>query len=118
MSDKLESLLTHIHEDASDIIQMVTHVESFECFLKNMPIRKAIIMSLLNIGEMVNRLPEEYVLAHRTIPWRSIVNLRNLAAHGYHVLNYDSIWQICQSSVPELLEFLETQMEAYKAIGP
>ena len=60
-------------------------------------------MTLINIGELANHL-SEYVAAQSRIPFRQIVGLRNRAAHGYLVLNFQMIWATVQDSIPTLKE--------------
>ena len=112
MNERVKSLLEHMFEDVQDILSMTDNINDFDEFYKNMPIRKATVMSLLNIGELVNRLPLEYTNSHPELPWRMMVNLRNIAAHGYHNLNHLIIWEIVQDSVPELSAFLQKELDA------
>lgn len=106
MNERVKAILEHMIEDVRDILLMSESVNDFEEFYQNMPIRKATVMSLLNIGELANRLPAEYTDSHPELPWRMMVNLRNIAAHGYHNLNHSIIWEIVQDSIPELNSFL------------
>jgi uncharacterized protein with HEPN domain len=80
---------------------------SFGEFTKNRMIRKAVVMSIINIGEMARRLPEDFKTANAEIPWRKIIDMRNLAAHGYHIIDDKIVWNVVQDSIPVLLEFLE-----------
>jgi uncharacterized protein with HEPN domain len=73
-------------------------------------IRKAVVMSLLNIGELASHLPQEYIQTHDAMPWKAMIAMRNLAAHGYHIMNLEIIWDTAVNSVPELLAFLEKQL--------
>jgi uncharacterized protein with HEPN domain len=84
MNDRTESLLEHMLEDAEDVILFAARAKSYDAFVQDKMIRKAITMSLLNIGELANHLPNEYKVAHPEIPWKNMTGLRNYAAHGYH----------------------------------
>ncbi|MCL2343778.1 MAG: DUF86 domain-containing protein, partial [Firmicutes bacterium] len=44
------------------------------------------------------------------LPWRDMVNMRNIAAHGYHIMSLDVIWDTVKGSLPELLIFLQKQL--------
>ena len=67
-------------------------------------------MSVLNIGELAKTLPQEYKEEHSSIPWKKIAGMRDIAAHGYHIMNDNIIWDVEMHSIPELLEFLEKQL--------
>jgi uncharacterized protein with HEPN domain len=108
MNERVESILEHMLEDAQDVVAFADEVGSFEVFSKDVKTRKAIVMSLLNIGELANQLPKDFTNAHLDIPWKKMVGMRNVAAHGYHILHLDMVWDTTQTTVPELLLFLES----------
>jgi len=103
-------ILEHMLEDTEEAILFAKEVGSFDGFSKDIKTRKAVTMSLLNIGELASHLPVEFTGAHSELPWRDMVNMRNFAAHGYHVMNLDVIWETVQVSLPELLTFLQKQL--------
>lgn len=78
-------------EDAQDAISYVKETGTMECFVRDKKTRKAVVMSLLNIGELANHLPREFIQTHNKLPWRSMINMRNIAAHGYHIMNIDVV---------------------------
>lgn len=67
-------------------------------------------MSVINLGELTKRLPDDYKRHHIGIPWRKIAGMRDLAAHGYHTMDYEIIWSVAQESIPELLAFIDRQL--------
>ena len=67
-------------------------------------------MSILNIGELVKKLPEDYKISHDEIPWKQISGMRDIAAHGYHVMDDDIIWDVVTHSIPDLVGFLRVQL--------
>lgn len=112
MNERVESILEHMLEDAEDIIMFAEEAGSLEAFSKDVKTRKAIIMSLLNIGELANQLPTEYKTNHAEIQWKNMIGMRNYAAHGYHTMSLDTVWATTQTSVPKLLNFLKSQLNA------
>ena len=111
MNERVKSILEHMLEDAQDAVTFANELGSLDKLVKDVKTRKAIVMSLLNIGELVNQLPSEYKVANSEIPWKNIIGMRNYAAHGYHTMNYETIWATTQSSVPVLLAFLISQLQ-------
>ncbi len=110
MNERTDLILEHMLEDAQDVVDFTARAGSFDVFSQDTMIRKAIVMSLLNIGELANHLPAEYTSAHQEIPWKRMIGMRNFAAHGYHTMSLRAIWDTAQSSVPSLLAFLRTQL--------
>ena len=37
------------------------------------------------------------------VPWRKIVGLRNLLAHGYWVIDAEELWDVARNKVPEFV---------------
>ena len=64
--------------------------------------RNAIIMPMLQVGELANSLSDEVIKAHSDIPWRDIIRLRHIAVHHYYKLDYEEVWDISKIDVPEL----------------
>jgi len=97
-------------EDASDAMRFAEEVGNAEAFTDSKLYRKAIIMSILNIGELAKNLPQEFKAAHAEIPWKKIAGMRDIAAHGYHVMDDDIIWDVVTRSIPDLARFLQKQL--------
>mgnify|MGYP002622363860 CR=1 FL=1 len=83
-------VLQHILEDLRDIGAFMGDL-SKDQFESNSLVKKAVVMSLINIGELSRQLPDSVKERHMHIPWASIVGLRNRAAHGYHVLDAEIV---------------------------
>ncbi|SRR6266542_2383430 len=60
------------------------------------------------IGEAANRVPIGFQMEHFEIKWGQIVSLRNRLIHGYDSIDFDIMWSIIQSDLPELVEKLES----------
>lgn len=108
---KNRPILLHILEDLQDI-EHFTRVADKEEFRINSMLRKAVCMSLLNIGEVSRQLPEALTSKYPEIPWNSIVGLRNRVAHGYHALDIEIIWEIITNDLFELKKAILDQLES------
>ena len=58
------------------------------------------------IGEAARRVSESFRLAHPDIPWRRIIGLRNILAHGYGEVRQEVMHSIATVHVPELIDLL------------
>lgn len=54
------------------------------------------------IGEHVNKLTNEFKANIASVPWRSIIGLRNRIFHDYMSVNKSRLLEVMQKSVPEL----------------
>ena len=63
-------------------------------------------MCILQIGEYVSRLSDEFKESHDNIPWRKIKGMRNFAAHQYEHIEFEVLWHTITEELPELKEML------------
>jgi uncharacterized protein with HEPN domain len=62
------------------------------------------------IGEAARRISPELKEANPEIPWRLIVDQRNVLIHAYDEIEIERIWALAQQDIPRLLEQLEKLM--------
>lgn len=93
-------------DDITDIINFTKDLD-FDAFVTNTLKRKAVCMSLINIGELAKALSPAFKTENNNIPWRNISGLRDITAHKYHTLNLDIIWSVVKSDIPALEAFVK-----------
>lgn len=94
-------VLRKIASEADVIAELLDGVD-FDFFRDDEKTKRAVSMTLINIGELVKSLSEEIRLATKHIPWRSIAGLRDVTAHRYQTLRPEDIWETVQKDVPML----------------
>ena len=102
-----------------DILDFAGKIESFtadisdaDCFFKNELVFDAVLMNLVNIGESIARLSDEFITEHNEVPWQKIKNLRNIIAHDYLGIDAEEIWQIIKNRLPEFKDAVEDVLKA------
>jgi uncharacterized protein with HEPN domain len=103
ISAKNSNLLDKILGELSVITEIVATTNKAS-FLTDQILQRAAVMALLNIGELAAHLDVELRSASSSIPWKKIIGLRNLAAHGYFILDMPDIWKTITIDVPVLKE--------------
>jgi uncharacterized protein with HEPN domain len=103
---KIDVILFHILEDCNDIQNFIKD-ESKESFLSNIMLKKAVCMSLINIGELVKSLPKTFCEQHPQLPWKRIAGMRDIAAHKYKQLDMEAMWIVADKRVPEIIDFIK-----------
>jgi uncharacterized protein with HEPN domain len=81
-----------------------------EAFLADLRTQRAVIMSLLIIGEAAARVMDSYptfCARNPDVRWQDMRGMRNRMAHGYFDLNLDVVWETVQTAVPSLLIALD-----------
>jgi uncharacterized protein with HEPN domain len=66
-----------------------------------------VLLNLLIIGEASKKLPPEAKALAPDVDWRKIAGLRDIIAHVYFGLDYDTIWDTVDIKVPELLAAMQ-----------
>ena len=60
---------------------------------------------VMQIGECVNALSEEFIREHDSIPWHQIRGMRNIIAHAYGIVDSDEVWHILVEDLPTLRDY-------------
>lgn len=64
----------------------------------------ATMMNFVVIGEMVDKLSEDFKMCHPEINWIKIKGFRNIVAHDYFGIDAEEVWQIIKFKIPDLRE--------------
>jgi uncharacterized protein with HEPN domain len=107
MNERDRSVLIHICEEAAVIAEFLRGFD-LASFLKDERTKRAVAMSLINIGESIKLLSADMRLQNPHIPWKDIAGLRDVTAHGYKTLRMDDIWSTAVSEIPQLKNDIET----------
>ena len=104
--------LTKILEYCEDIQASVQrHGTSYDAFLADRDYQHSISFCVLQIGELVGGLTEEYRSATRShIQWQEIKGMRNIIAHNYGSIDLEIVWDVATINVPELIRFCGEQL--------
>jgi len=69
-------------------------------------LRFAIERRIEIIGEAARRVSPGFKEDHPEIPWRPIIDQRNVLIHSYDEIADERIWQLAISGIPRLIEQL------------
>lgn len=74
-------------------------------FSDDFVVKNAIAMCILQIGELVGNLTDNFKSEHKSVPWREIKAMRNIAAHNYGEIDIDILWETAIYDIPDLKAF-------------
>ena len=80
---------------------------SYTEFESNELLKRAICMTVINIGELVKNLSDEFRLNHRSVPWKEIAGFLDIAAHKYQTLRMEDVYETVTVDFPTLYSQLE-----------
>lgn len=91
--------------EIADIESFILGMEASD-FNESRVSQKAVMMSLINIGELSKSFSDEYLASTNSIPWKEIRGLRNIAAHQYDAIRIPNIWITIEQDIPALKKAL------------
>lgn len=59
-------------------------------------------MCIIQIGELISVMDDDFKNAFLEIPWRQIKGARNVYVHQYGEIDLDEMWNTLTHSIPEL----------------
>ena len=93
----LQKVLSEV-KIAGEMMQNCT----LDAFLANEMLKRAVCMTVINVGELVKNLTEDCRLAHPEVPWKDIAGFRDIAAHKYQTLRMEDVYETTISDFPSL----------------
>lgn len=65
-------------------------------------LKRAVCMTVINIGELIKNLSEDCRKKYPHIPWKAIAGFRDIAAHKYQTLRMEDVYETVVSDFPVL----------------
>ena len=102
-------------ERLQHIVDSIMHIEDFlrergfEQMKQDVMCYHAVVYNIMVIGEAANLLTKEFRDGHGEIPWRQIIDMRNVLIHGYYNTSPLFIWETYTNDLP----VLKSQVEKY-----
>jgi uncharacterized protein with HEPN domain len=90
--------------DAIRGIADLTAGVSYEAFVQNWGMQRAVERGLEIISEASRHVPDDYKALASDIPWRQIAGIGNLLRHEYQRTDSLLIWNIVSEHLPSLAE--------------
>jgi uncharacterized protein with HEPN domain len=100
MNKRDRIILCKIIEESEYLFDIIADIDE-QVFLSDEKLMRATCMTLINIGELVKNLTEDFRLSHGQIPWKELAGLRDVTAHGYFTLRMDDIWTYAVKEMPD-----------------
>ena len=100
------ALLWDMRRGAGEAISFVNGL-SFDSFAFEPVIVRAVERTLEVVGEAAGRVSPEFRESHAEIPWRELIDRRDLLAHEYADISVLSLWETVQDELPRLIEALD-----------
>ena len=85
-----------------EVIEDIIGGFDLEKFSSDERTKRAICMTIINIGELTKSLTEDFKGTYNNIPWKSIAGMRDITAHKYQTLKMGDVWITIVNDIPKL----------------
>jgi uncharacterized protein with HEPN domain len=102
MLTKDQHCLESILEAIDRIIEYTSGISNADDFDRDYRNFDATMMNFVVIGEMIDKISDEFKKKHPEIEWIKIKGFRNIVAHDYFGIDAEEVWQIIKTKIPTL----------------
>lgn len=111
MNDRDREVIRKMMKYCTDIEYLMNKYNSdIYVFKADISFQYACNMCIIQIGELVGKLSEEFLEQYKQIPWHAIKAMRNLHAHDYDRVDLDIVWNTLREDIPDLYKQLENML--------
>lgn len=80
---------------------------TLEEFLIDEKLKRAVSMTVINIGELIKNISDDTRKEYPEIPWKAIAGMRDITAHKYQTLRMEDVYNTTHTDFTVLKEKLE-----------
>ena len=62
---------------------------------------ESILFNLMILGEAANNITREFATKNPDVDWKGLAGVRHKIVHDYADIDFDTIWDILQSDIPD-----------------
>ena len=101
MQHRDKILLKKIVSEIDIGIEMMGEI-GLEDFLHNEMLKRAIGMTVINIGELTKYVTAETRTSYPAVPWKEVAGFRDIAVHKYQTLRMEDVYLSVAEDFPAL----------------
>lgn len=88
---------------------------TLEQFNADEKLKRAICMTVINVGELIKNITDDTRKRYSQIPWKAIAGMRDLTAHKYQTLKMEDVYDTVKTDFPELKVELEKVLNEFES---
>ena len=113
--DRDISTLRHVAEYCCEITDAISKRNlTLDAVANDSFNKNALAMSILQIGELVNILSEDFRTTHSVMPWREIKRMRDKATHHYWTFDVNILWKTVTEDIEPLKNYCNERIAEYE----
>jgi len=103
--------LDHMLNTCDELEICLVGVTTATSFAKDIKTRRAVVMCLLDLGELLKGLTKVERSLFPNDSSRHIIGFRDRAAHGYHTMDFDIVYSLATKIVPIIFKTLKDKKD-------
>lgn len=111
MSERNTVLLLDDMLQSARKIKRYTQDLDYDSFVSDDKTIDAVVRNFEIIGEAANRIDPDFRDKNPEIEWKRIRGFRNRIVHDYFGIDFGIVWNIVETYLDELIEWLETLVD-------
>ena len=85
---------------------------SFEDMNSDEKLKRALSMTVINVGELIKSVSDELRAEHKEVPWKASAGMRDIAAHKYQTLRMEDVYNTVTNDFDDLRDMLTNILES------
>ena len=110
MKEKTKATLMKMSNYCNKIFEYIKDMD-FVSFSQDTKTVEACVFNLSQIGELVQYLDPDFLTITHQINWQGVKGLRNRIVHDYDGIKINTIWQLINEDLHELLHVVDRQTQ-------
>jgi uncharacterized protein with HEPN domain len=110
MSPSATDLLQHMLEEIDYLLDQRRSVTKAQLLVDG-TLQRAFSRSIEVLGKAAKQIPVGFRAAHPEVPWKRIAGMRDRLIHGYFAVDYEIVWDVVDSKLPELRPLVLKMLE-------
>ena len=115
MSKRAMLLLLEDMLQSAQKIKLYTKDLDYNSFLADDKTIDAVVRNFEIIGEAANRIDLDFRDSNPEVEWKRIRGFRNRIVHDYFGIDYEIVWNIIETYLDEMIDWLDTLIDQNKA---
>ena len=84
--------------------------DSVEQLTLNLTYKDAVDANIMQIGENIGELTDEFKQEHDIIPWNNVKGFRNVVVHRYLTIKWEVVYDAIVKEIPAIKKYCEEQL--------
>lgn len=80
MNHRDEQILKKVIQEMNIVADMISN-KTLEEFQNDEMLKRAVCMTVINIGELIKNITEDFRKQNNQVPWKAIAGFRDVTAH-------------------------------------